>query len=770
MSLDQQRAALMADPGHRGHAFAEAWRAMVDHWLVDRFVDASGPEGVDGLALVAVGGYGRGDLAPGSDLDLLLLHRAKKVPTAVAERLWYPIWDEGLKLGHAVRTPGDALALAKEDLDTATSLLTMRHLAGDASLSGEVAADALTQWRRKATSFLATMRDNVSARQDQHGEVAYLLEPDLKQGRGGLRDIHSLRWAELARPVLEDGDVEALAGAERVLFEVRVEVHRMGGRTTEKLRLQDQDGVAAALGTDADALMAAIASAASTVAWIADETWDRVNSSQSAGPSLLGWRSRDKAPGLVVRDGQVEIEPSCDPTQHQLLPLDAAVLAARKQARLSREAHEMLGARAPLPPDRWPTALRERFVDLLAEGHQAIRVIEAMDHTGLWERYVPEWVPVRNHPQRNAYHRFTVDRHLLEATANAAALVDRVSRRDLLLVGALLHDIGKGRPGDHTEVGMELVAEMGPRMGFDQTDTAVLVALVRHHLLLPDAATRRDLSDPTTIESVAAAVGDQERLHLLAALTEADALATGPAAWGAWKAELVRDLVRRVDHLLDGGNPSALPTVEFPDAAQRAVMARGARSITAEGTTITVITKDQRGLFSRVAGVLAIGGLEVRTADAASEHGMAIEQFEVTSRFGSVIAWDPIVAQLEQALDQRLAIDARLADRIQTYRARRAGPPLPPPSVRFDDEASGVATVVEVQAPDRMGLLFHLSRAFAEFDVDVRVAKIQTIGDLVVDSFYVTQSGGRLVTGEDLRRELERALLHAVASRSVARD
>lgn len=770
MTLADQRTTLMADTTLRGHAFASAWRAEVDQWLVERFAEATTTGSPDGLALIAVGGYGRGDLAPGSDLDLLLMHRSKTPPAEVAERLWYPIWDEGLKLGYAVRTPGDALDLARGDLDTATSLLTMRHLAGDASLTGELAADSLTQWRKRATSFLTMLRDKVAARQEGHGEVAYLLEPDLKDGRGGLRDIHSLRWAEQARRVLEHGDGEALAEAERVLFEVRVELHRLSGRPTERLMLQDQDGVASTLGTDADSLMADIAGAASSVAWIADETWDRVHSLLSTSSSLLGWRSRTTAPGLVVRDGQVEIEPRDDPAHHPLLPLDAAVLAARKQVRLSRATHERLVAGAPAPPDVWPIELRERFVDLLAEGHQAIRVIEAMDHTGLWERYVPEWAPVRNHPQRNAYHRFTVDRHLLESVANAAALVDQVDRRDLLLVGALLHDIGKGRPGDHTEVGMDLVAEMGPRMGFDAADTAVLVDMVRHHLLLPDAATRRDLSDPTTIESVAAAVGDRQRLHLLAALTEADSLATGPAAWGSWKAELVRDLVRRVDHLLDGGDPAVLQIVEFPDAAQRGLMARGVRSITAEGTTITVITEDQRGLFSRVAGVLAIAGLEVRAADAASDHGMAIEQFEVTSRFASMIAWDQIVAQVELALDQRLAIEARLADRIQTYQNRSPGPRLPPPSVRFDDDASEVATVIEVQAPDHMGLLFRVSRALADFDVDVRVAKIQTIGVLAVDSFYVTHMDGSLVTGGDFRTELERALLHAVARRGVPRD
>jgi [protein-PII] uridylyltransferase len=488
-----------------------------------------------------------------------------------------------------------------------------------------------------------------------------------------------------------------------------------------------------------------------------------VGASLSTGSNLLGWRSRTRSPGLMIRDGQVLLEPNCDPSNRPALVLEAAILAATKQARLARATHERLNARAPLPPDVWTDEIRQRFVELLGHGHDAILVIEALDHTGLWERFLPEWTAVRNRPQRNAYHRFTVDRHLLEATANAAALVDRVDRPDLLLVGTLLHDIGKGRKGDHTEVGMALIEEIGPRMGFSDEDTAVLVDLCRHHLLLPDVATRRDLSDEATIAAVADAVGDRTRLHLLAALTEADSLATGPAAWGAWKADLVSELVRRVDHYLSGGDLAALTSVEFPDADQRALMAAGAVAVQAADDLITVVAPDRSGLFSRVAGVLALHGLDVIAADAASEDGMAIEAFRVTSRFGSTVPWDRVVTNVHAALEDRLAIEARLADRIRTYQVRAAVHRLPPPVVRFDDAASATATVVEVHAPDRVGLLYRVSRAFAELAIDVRVAKVQTLGDLVVDSFYVTTVDGGVVSDAALRAEIERALLHAVS-------
>lgn len=767
MTLATDRERLLADTTIRGTALAAAWCAVVDPWVIATFEAAVAGAGAEpaAFALAAVGGYGRGDLAPGSDLDLLLLHAPKTDPAqvaAVAEAIWYPIWDEGLKLGHAVRTVRDALALAAEDLDTATGLLALRHLAGAPSLSAEMADAAAAQWTKRAKRFLAMLRDGVAARQAQHGEVAFLLEPDLKEGRGGLRDIHALRWAEAARPVLEAGDAAALAIAERVLLDARVELHRATGRATDRLTLQDQDAVGAALGLIADELMAGIARAARSVSWIADETWDRVGASLATSISLLGWRSRERAPGLVVRDGQVLLEPNVDPASRPDLVLEVAAVAAAKHARIARSTLARLAERAPAPPEPWPAATRRRFVDLLRTGHDAITVIEALDQSGLFERYLPEWAAVRNRPQRNAYHRFTVDRHLLEAAANAAALADRVDRPDLLVVGTLLHDIGKGRPGDHTEVGMALIAEIGLRLGFDDDDTAVLVDLCRLHLLLPDVATRRDLTDETTIAAVAESVGDGHRLDLLAALTEADSIATGPAAWGRWKADLVADLVRRVHHHLEGGSQAALATDEFPDAHQRALMARRETAIEARDLTLTVITADRPGLFSRVAGVLAIEGLEVRAADAASVDGMALEVFQVTSRFGSVVPWDRVQRSLEAALTGRLAIEARLADRVRAYAPRASRPDLPPPSVRFDDAASAAATVVEVYARDRIGVLYRVLRAFAEFDLDVRTAKVQTLGELIVDAFYVTHADGSLVADPIVRTELERALLHAV--------
>jgi [protein-PII] uridylyltransferase len=391
-------------------------------------------------------------------------------------------------------------------------------------------------------------------------------------------------------------------------------------------------------------------------------------------------------------------------------------------------------------------------------------VVEALDQMGLWVHVLPEWSAVRSKPQRNAYHRFTVDRHLMEAAANAAELVARTDRPDLLVVGTLLHDIGKGFPGDHTEVGIELLEEIGPRMGFPPEDVAVLQAMVRHHLLLPDVATRRDLDDPATVEAVAEAVGDKRTLGLLAALTEADSLATGPAAWGRWKAELVRELASRTAHVLGGGAIAEVRD-DFPTAAHLALLQAGVPSITGEGDCLTVVTADRPGLFSRVTGVLALHGLGVLDAAVTSVDGMALEVLRVESTFGPTIAWDKVLADLEKVLDGRLALQARLAERARVYGGRQGrGPIAEPPRVVIDNEASREATVVEVHAPDSIGVLYRITRALAELDCDITSAKVQTLGDRVVDAFYVRRSTGGKLTDPAVLVELERALLHELVT------
>jgi [protein-PII] uridylyltransferase len=764
MELTVARRALADDAALVGRDLCRAYSDLVDSWLAELLAQAGAGSGLDGVALVAVGGYGRAELSLQSDIDVVLLHSGRADIGEIADGLWYPIWDEGLKLGHAVRTVREALALASDDLDTATSFLQVRHLAGDEDLTEDLAARGLEQWRKRAKRWLTDLSARVAARHEQSGEVAYLLEPDLKEGRGGLRDVHALRWAEAARSLLWEGDDPALVDAYRTLLSARVELHRRTERPGDRLLLEEQDAVAAALGYgDADDLMRDVAQAARTIAWRSDDAWSRIDAALS-GPS--GFRSRrDRAvgDGLVLRDGEVHLTADAPLGTDPSVPLRAAAAAAAAGTRIHRGSLDRL-ARAVAPlPEPWPPEVRGALVDLLLAGHRAVPVIEAFDQLGLWEPVFPEWVALRSKPQRNAYHRFTVDRHLIEAAANAAALVARTDRPDLLVLGALLHDVGKGFPGDHTEVGIELLETIGPRMGFPPEDVAVLQAMVRHHLLLPDVATRRDLDDPETINLVAEAVGDPLVLNLLAGLTEADSLATGPAAWGRWKAELVRDLVRRTAHVLGGGSPEEVRE-DFPTAEHHALMAAGQQVLRGEGDRLTVVTRDRPGLFSRVTGVLALNGLSVLDAAVAGAEGMALEVLRVESSFGPTITWDKVIADLEAAVEGRLALQARLAERARVYGRRGPAAPIAePPRVHVDNRASRHATVVEVHAPDSMGVLYRITRALSELDLDIVSAKVQTLGDRVVDAFYVRGPAGGKVEDPAVLVEIERALLHELA-------
>jgi [protein-PII] uridylyltransferase len=766
MTPQLDRLVLLQDTSRRGAAFCGLLSEKVDLWLQQLWENAGGP--ATGAALVAVGGYGRSELSPGSDIDVYLLYEPKTSVSALAESIWYPIWDEGIKLGHAVRTVKETLALASDDLDTATAILSARHIAGDPKLAEELAVKGDELWRKRSKRWLDEMDVRVRSRHEESGEVAFLLEPDLKNGRGGLRDVHAITWAERAGMSLLPGDHETIIEAYEVVLSARVELQRRTGRHSDVLLLEEQDAVSAALGfDDADVFMRALSTAARTIAWVSDELWFRVRSSLD-GPTRRKLRRDEKAlVGVIVRDGSVALAAGAEPANDPYLVLRVAVTAARNDARIERTTLDRLAESKPLTTP-WSEEARRLFVELFLAGRPAVQVVETLDQRGLWEPIFPEWSVIRCRPQRNAYHRFTIDRHLCEAAANSAALVDRVDRPDLLVVGTLLHDIGKGRPGDHTDVGVELIAEIAPRMGFDEGDTLILQQMCRHHLLLPDTATRRDLSDDGTISFVAESVGTLTCLRLLDALTEADSLATGTAAWGSWKAELVGVLVDRVGHVLSGGSVADATDSGFPTSHQRDLLAQRRRIIEAVDDQIVVISPDRPGLFSRVAGVLSLNGLTVLEAAAHSaENQMALEQFRVQSNFDSEIPWDRVIRDLEKALDGRLALAARLEERSKTYRRPRRLPGLVThPEVIVDNGLSHEATVLEVRAPDGVGVLWRITRALHELDLDITSAKIQTIGTDAVDSFYVRDSEGRKITDHDYLGEIRRSLLYSLEGAS----
>ena len=774
-TVTSRRDELIADHTIGGRDLYAAMAGATDDLLRTLFAEAEArfPARRKGsVALVAVGGYGRNELAPYSDIDVVLVHDGR--PAGIEElaaALWYPLWDAGLQLGHAVRSFDHQLARSDEDLDAATAQLSARPVAGDDELAGRLLAEGRARWRRNGRRWLDALRSRVIERREQAGDVAFLLEPDLKYGHGGLRDVQTLWWATEAGLVVPDDDLALIDHRYDTLVAARVALHRVKGRAGDVLHLEDQDAVAGALGlASADELMAGVAAAARTVVWVADGAW-RSGSRQQAG------KEEPAGEGLVVVNRQVELARHADPRADPTLILRAARVAAQRDVPIGRSSLDRLaaGVDADAWHHRWPPGAVDELVALLRQGHRAIDVLEALDQRGLLVRLLPEWAPVRSRPQRNAYHRFTVDRHLWEAAANAAALADRVSRPDLLLLAALFHDLGKGSGDDHTAAGMELVRTIGPRLGLDEHSVATIVRLVQHHLLLPDVAMRRDLADPATIRRVADAVGDVGTLELLHALTEADSLATGPSAWGSWKEQLVAELVARTRHVLDGGDITAPTWRRVPDDGTMATMAAGRLDVRIEDDDdgsagrhrITVVCDDRPGAFARIAGVLSLRGLDVLAAWAYSgEYGgppMAASQFRVVAPPAGV-AWDRLVEDLRRALAGELAIEARLAERARTYRRRKATQAVPPgpPKVTFHDDASSDATVIEVRAADRVGVLHRIANALAELGLDIRHATVQTIADEVVDTFYVRTLAGRLVTDDFHRGEIERAVVHAV--------
>jgi [protein-PII] uridylyltransferase len=776
-SLRERRSFLLSQPDLKGEAFCRAYAAEADAWLSDVAERAAG-ESSRHLALLAVGGYGRASLCPYSDLDVVLVHDGHRDIKSVADAIWYPVWDEGVHLDHSVRRPAEVLSAAADDVRVALGLLDGRRVWGEPKVADPLLAKARAAWRdRLGTQFLPTLEAQMKEREQASGDVAFLLEPDLKESHGGLRDVSVLRALSAYAPLLADyADLDSLTESVTVLTDIRVELHRIAGREQDKLLLQDQDQVASSLDFDnADALMAAVSTAGRQIAWVSNDVWRRRRLWDPTPPSRRRFRraavdpsgARDTVqpdePDMVAIDGEIALAPTAPVSEDASLAFRLAATAAELDRPIAKGSLHRLADRMPPPSDPWPPEVRAALVRLLAAGHPAIDKTESLDQHGLLVRLIPEWAAVRNKPQRNAYHTYTVDRHLLEAAANAAELTDRVERPDLLLIGALLHDIGKGFPGDHTEVGMEIVRRMATRMGFVPADVDILVDLVRHHLLLPDTATRRDLDDPTTITNVARAAGNPVTLHLLGALTEADSRATGPSAWGSWKAGLVADLVSRADRVLTGGGqPEPAGPAPIPPAYRRMmeeVRASGLPAVSLEPPQVVVAAPDRPGLLSSVAGALALHGMDVRAANVSGADGVAVEVFTVEVARGTWPDTARLREDLAAVLADRLAIGERLSERERVYPARRqSAAHLLGSDVRVDNDASASSTVFEVRAPDEVGLLHRITRALFDARLDVVSARVSTLGELVVDAFYVRESPGRKVTEPERLEEVTAAI------------
>ncbi len=728
---------------------------MTDEWLASVFESAT-VSASDPFCLVAVGGYGRGELAVGSDLDLVLLHKAgAEEATRVAEQIWYPVWDTKIPLDHSVRTVSEARRLASEDLKVVLGLLDARVVAGDASLAEQLSTTVLGDWRAMADRRLPELRELVQERRKRFGEASQLLEPDVKEAYGGLRDATILRG--VAASWVTDVPHTEWQDAFGFLLDVRDALHRVTGRSGDRLVMQDQEAVAVELAgvPDADALLRAVYDSARAIAYASDVTWHRVER-LTRGRQRLGFRPlRRRTPsrlplaeGVVMQDGEAVLALEARPASDEGLTIRAAAAAAQAGLPLSPHALERLALEGLEPAVPWSREVRESFVSLLGAGAGLVPVWEALDQAGIITRLIPGWDVVRSAPQRNALHRYTVDRHLVETAVQAGSLTRNVERPDLLLVGALLHDIGKARGGDHSIIGAEIAEGLAARMGFDADDQAVITSLVRHHLLLPDTATRRDLDDPEIIGMVARTLGDVAVLELMHELTIADAFATGPTVSTDWRFGLINDLVRRVRAVL-AGRPLPAPP-ELSDQQEVALEQPGVwvlMDVRDAVSVVTVAAPDKVGLLAMVAGVLSLNRLNVLAARVTTVNGRAVQEWTVRPAFGDPPSIEQLSSDVRRAIDGTYDVRARLDKRDADY-ASRSGMPHPQPMVTAATDGSQGLTFLEIRAHDAPGLLYRVATALASAKASIVGAKVSTLGSDAVDVFFVTDSEGQALTEE----------------------
>lgn len=804
-------------PGHHGR-----WSARRRSALVDEAVGALG-EGIGaGVAVVALGGYGRQSLCPGSDVDLMVLHRERRPERVreVAERMFYPFWDAGIPLGHAVRTVRECLGAFAERLDAATALLDARLVWGDEQLLADLRRNIDRSLGRDRAAFLERLRGGRAERLEAHGSCSQMLEPNLKESTGALRDIHMAGWvhrtilgSEMATDpegtdLLRFPEARRLEEAEEFLVRLRSALHLETGKRSDRLFFEHQPYIAERFGFEkasgleaADALMRGLFQHARQVEHVVDSVLDRAflrvdvradGHVESAAPST----SED----VVLAFARVAEEGK---------PLDSVSQDAIEEAELGE------------PPYTWSEQTRRAFLKILAAGDRGEAALEAMDRMGVLSRFIPEWEPVRCRPQRDPYHRFTVDVHLMRAAAETARLLSTASGddtviaqavagvqdRNAMLLAAFLHDIGKTGEGSHVETGVLIARRVLERIGVSASTRDHVLFLVRHHLLLCDTATRRDLSDENLIIDVAASVGERERLAMLYVLTVADAVSTGPHAWTPWRRALIGELVGKVDHVLERGEMGSdtaarlekriadlrdslreedqasvdahvrrLPRAYLLTVSTETV-ARHFRILSSQigavelrtearpgeqiGTyDLTVVAADRPGLLAKIAGALALHGLNILSARAfTTEDGLAVDLFAVEPVFEVEVdedRWRRFRTDLRKALEGRVSLDYRVREKRRHYPRPEAIVPI---SVSVDNDASDFFTVVEVHAPDFIGLLYDVTQVFHELALDVHVAKVVTYGGRVVDAFYVRDLFGVKVEDPDHLREIERAVL-----------
>jgi [protein-PII] uridylyltransferase len=726
----------------------------VESALVELYAQVGGPE--SGAALAAVGSLARRELGPRSDIDLVLLHDGKswgkdgtKINTLAAD-LWYPLWDARIRVDHSVRTPAECAEVAGQELSAGVGLLDLRVISGDADLVKGARTALLDTWRSNARKRLPELLTSLDERLATFGDAAYLLEPDLKEARGGFRDVSMLR--ALAASWLTDRPHVGVSGPYERLLDVRDALHLAAGRTLDRLILSETSAVAARLGYDnADDLHRDVSLAARRIGHAVDLT---VRAARQALPQrrVMSFIKRERKPdyvqadhGLIIHAGEVGLGRSADPA-NPLVGLRAGALAAQRGLVLSPVTADNLGKLGQPLPTPWPDAARDALLEMLSAGSNVIAVWEALDLAGCISRWIPSWEPIRARPQHNPIHRHTVDRHLVQTVAEVQRHLTGVDRPDILLLTCLFHDIGKlpGAGVHHADRGAPIAREAVGAIGLNQADAELVELLVRHHLTLAALATKRDHADRATLDALVEAVqGRADVLNLLRYLTEADARAAGPAAWSPWRAQLINSLADQAEGLVN--ESTRVDVTQLVDLGlARSVQLDGRPRIRVEpqpgGVVLVIAARDRLGLFSDTAGLLASHSVQVRSAVLHAVEGVAVNTWRVDKQ---VVSDLPDTAYLVKQLSRLEAGETGILTSVQRREARAHGSgAVPNPYVELIKDASETAAVVEVRTGDRAGLLYALGRSLSEIRLSIRSAHISTLAGQAIDTFYVTEVDG----------------------------
>ena len=723
---------------------------------------------VSGVALAAVGSLARREIGPRSDIDLVLIHDGKnKQINSLAEKIWYPLWDARIRIDHSVRTPAECSDIAGRELSAGVGLLDLRAIAGDAALVTAARSSLLDAWRNNARKRLPVLLASLDERLATHGDAAYLLEPDLKEARGGIRDMTTLR--ALAASWLTDRPHLGVDGPYGRLLDVRDALHVSSGRALDRLLATEAADVAKRLGfPDTDSLHCEVSLAARRIGHAVDLT---VRAARQVIPQrrVLSFARRERAPvysqeahGLIVHQGEVGLDRRTKPST-PLLGLHAGALAATRGLVLSPVTAENLGRHAPPIDEPWQDEARDAFLEMLATGENLLPVWEALDLAGCIPRWLEGWEAIRARPQYNPVHRHTVDRHSIQTVAETQRHLTGVERPDLLLLASLFHDIGKlpGVGPDHPEIGAPIARRNVERMGLPARDADLVEQLVRHHLTLAMLATKRDHSDPATLDALVQAVeGRAEVLRLLGALTEADARAAGPAAWSPWRSQLITALTDRCEGLLVGENRHNEQTELVDLGLARSVQIDGRPRIRMEpkagGIQLIIAATDRVGLFSETAGLLASHSVQVRSAVLTTVNGVAVNTWRVDKQLATDL---PDVAFLIKQLERLERGDTTVLRSVRRREARVQAGGSPDsngraarPYVDLIEDASATAVVIEVRTGDRAGLLYTLGQSLAAERLSIRSAHISTLAGQAIDTFYLTEADGSTPSAQRAQR------------------